>query len=66
LDDLTVQLAVKIGEKVLKLAGRECYESIFEYLACWVLALKLRHSLQDGIESMSIVDCLKHALLTSS
>lgn len=44
-------IASRIGERVLKNQGRESFESIFEFLACYVLALKLSHGLIDDSES---------------
>lgn len=51
LTDFIVKLATKIGEKVLKLQSRECFESLFEYLACFIVAIKLKHGLNDDVES---------------
>ena len=43
-----LRLGTAIGEKVLRLEGREYFQSIFEYLACHLLSLKLHHGLSDN------------------
>ena len=55
-----VKIAGRVGEKVLKLEGRESFESIFELLACYVLAIKLSHGLTDEPDS-SIVKLIQHS-----
>ena len=49
-------LSSKIGEKVLRLARRESFESIFELLACYILAIKLRLGLNDGVSGIDVVE----------
>ena len=39
--------ATKIGDRLLKKLGRAFFESIFEYLSCFLLALKLQYGLND-------------------
>ena len=44
-------MAEKVEEKFLKSEGRESFESIFEVMACLVLAIKLIHGLTDQTDS---------------
>jgi len=60
--DFVVKLAAKISEKVLRMYSRESFESIFEFLACYVLAIKLRHGLVDGAASTDVVEALRVGL----
>lgn len=60
-----IEVAGRIGERLLKTQGRESFESIFELLACYVLALKLCHGLTDKPDSnfLSLVrDSLRDGL----
>ena len=47
LSEKVVRVATKIGEKVLQMQGKEGFESLFEFLACYVLAIKLIYGLND-------------------
>ena len=58
ISDLVVNLSTKIGERLLKLTGRESFESIFELLSCYVLAIKLRYGLNDGAANTEVVEAL--------
>jgi len=61
LSDGVVHLATRVGEKVLRIQGRECFDSVFEFLACFVMALKLTHGLIDTEESGDITSKLRHS-----
>lgn len=61
ISDFVMKLAKKIGDRLLKLTARESFESIFEFLSCYLLAFKLRYGLNDGAANTEIVEALSES-----